>query len=277
MNRNNVFLTKEETNFIKSVAVGMMMIHHFVGFPGWRVSGIPFSPGFFNLSDGISMSQAIAIQFKICVAIFAVLTGYGWGHSKSTINKIVKRIVKILLVYEVCLGFGYLLNALIDPSFMTKHDMLNQISVCLFGGTLWIGFAWYIQFFLLAVLTYPLLVKFTRSFSNKYMSLIMSILPFWTTYIIFSKMGILSVWNGILIGYLVYMPCVMIGTWIFLNEKNLLKINNTSYKMLPLWCLLLVLVLYLRYLLGGRLYFDSVICTIFDLCFEKYICDIEFK
>ena len=77
------FLTKDETNFVKTIAIIFMLVHHFLGFPEWLESGININYLPVRVK-GVPLEIAIAGQFKICVAIFAFVTGYGWYLSGKT-------------------------------------------------------------------------------------------------------------------------------------------------------------------------------------------------
>ncbi len=260
--KKTLFLTKSETNFVKSVAIIMMMVHHFLGFPSWRVGGIALEPSIF-LTNGIPLSQTIAVQFKICVSVFAVITGYGWGNGKVSLRKSLQRIGKIGLIYEICLVFEYSLNALIAPSFVSIGDIFDQITLCFFHGSLLIGFAWYIQFFVLAAISYPVLVKLMRACTNKLIQGMIAIIPFWGVYILLERVGILGIWNGIIVGYLIYMPCIMMGTWIADNANRIWRNDKPSIVYSICWTALSIAVLFIRYTTGGRLYFDVFLAPIF--------------
>lgn len=55
MEKQDCFLTRNETNFIKAVAIIMMLMHHFWGFPAWRVGGAALEPAIY-LPGGASLS-----------------------------------------------------------------------------------------------------------------------------------------------------------------------------------------------------------------------------
>lgn len=261
MRSKRSFLSRSETDFVKSMAVIFMMVHHFLGFPSWRVGGVALGMSVF-LPSGVPLSQTIAVQFKICVAVFAVITGYGWGYGKVSLRKSLQRIGKIGLIYEICLVFEYSLNALIDPSFVSIGDIFDQITLCFFHGSLLIGFAWYIQFFALAAISYPVLVKLMRACTNKMIQGAIAIIPFWGVYMLLERMGILGIWNGIIVGYLIYMPCIMIGTWLADNTKSVWKNDKISFAYSLCWTAVIVAVLLVRHLTGGRLPLDVFLAPI---------------
>lgn len=134
MEKQDCFLTRNETNFIKAVAIIMMLMHHFWGFPAWRVGGAALEPAIY-LPGGASLSWMAARQFKICVAMFAVITGYGWGKGQVSLRKAAQRIGKVLLAYEWCLAAEYILNELAAPGSVSLRDLPDQITLCFFHGS----------------------------------------------------------------------------------------------------------------------------------------------
>ena len=232
-----------------------MLVHHFLGFPAWRVGG--------KTLELAPFIQAVAVQFKLCVGVFAVLTGYGWGCGSISVKKTLKRIGKIVLIYESCLIVVYGLNALIDPAFVSVGDILHQITLCFFGGTLLIGFAWYIQFFVLAALSYPILKRVLDACTNKWLQLAASIGPFWCAYVILGKLGLQGIWNGIVVGYLIYMPCILMGTWLQNYANEVWKSDKPSVAHCVLCMTLGAAVLCARQLTGGRLYLDVFFAPVF--------------
>lgn len=162
MEKQDCFLTRNETNFIKAVAIIMMLMHHFWGFPAWRIGGAALEPAVY-LPGGASLSWMAALQFKICVAMFAVITGYGWGKGQVSLRKTAKRVGKVLLAYEWCLAAEYILNGLAAPESVSLRDLLDQITLCFFHGELLIRFAWYVRFFILAAFSYLAFVRLMRA------------------------------------------------------------------------------------------------------------------
>lgn len=249
------FLTKDETNFVKTIAIIFMLVHHFLGFPEWLENGININYLPVKVK-GIPLEIAIAGQFKICVAMFAFVTGYGWYLSgKTTLKKSVSRIVKIIGVYEICLFIEYLATLIIDSSFISIRDILNQVTLCFLRGGLFIHFAWYIQFYILAIITYPLIMR-VQKIDNKYMQLGIAIVPFWGGYFLLKVLGISYCLNGIPNGYFIYMPCVLMGTWIARYMNSIKKCQEKSILGGILGTILIVFLLVVRYVLGGRQYLD---------------------
>ena len=228
-----------------------MLVHHFLGFPEWLESGININYLPVRVK-GVPLEIAIAGQFKICVAIFAFVTGYGWYLSgKTNLKKSVSRIVKIVGVYEICLFIEYLATSIIDSSFISIKDILNQITLCFFGGELFIHFAWYIQFYILAIITYPLIMR-VQKINNKYIQLGIAIVPFWGGYFLLKVLGISYCLDGIPRRYFIYMPCVLMGSWIARYMNSIKKYQEKSILRGVLGTILIVFLLVVRYVLGGR-------------------------
>ena len=70
-------LSKRDSDIIKGMAIVLMFVHHFFCFPTWYVDGIsyPKLTGF---------AEFFRFPTKICVSIFAFLTGY--AYSKNNVG-----------------------------------------------------------------------------------------------------------------------------------------------------------------------------------------------
>lgn len=205
MEKQDCFLTRNETNFIKAVAIIMMLMHHFWGFPAWRVGGAALEPTVY-LPGGASLSWMAALQFKICVAMFAVITGYGWGKGQVSLRKTAKRVGKVLLAYEWCLAAEYILNGLAAPESVSLRDLPDQITLCFFHGELLIRFAWYVRFFILAAFSYLAFVRLMRACPNRLVQGLIAVAPFWAVYYCLYRWAVPWLQYGDVLDYLTYMP-----------------------------------------------------------------------
>ena len=132
---------------IKGLAVALMLVHHLFTFPEW----IP----------EISISTTFAMIFReptrICVPIFAFLTGWAFAHhANRSIREALKKDLRFLLNYWpvciLCFAICALaLGRLPDP----KSLLLEMLGL---SGTIMI-FCWYVAFFIAAM---PLLAAFSR-------------------------------------------------------------------------------------------------------------------
>lgn len=255
MEKQDCFLTRNETNFIKAVAIIMMLMHHFWGFPAWRVGGAALEPAIY-LPGGASLSWMAALQFKICVAMFAVITGYGWGKGQVSLRKAAQRIGKVLLAYEWCLAAEYILNELAAPGSVSLRDLPDQITLCFFHGELLIRFAWYVRFFILAAFSYLAFVRLMRACPNRLVQGLIAVAPFWAVYYCLSRWAAPCLQYGDVPDYLTYMPCVMIGTWIADSRYPVWKRRKVSAAASLFWVAVCAALLYARYYASSRAYLD---------------------
>lgn len=266
MEKQDCFLTRNETNFIKAVAIIMMLIHHFWGFPAWRVGGAALEPAIY-LPGGASLSWMAARQFKICVAMFAVITGYGWGKGQVSLRKAAQRIGKVLLAYEWCLAAEYILNELAAPGSVSLRDLPDQITLCFFHGELLIRFAWYVRFFILAAFSYLAFVRLMRACPNRLVQGLIAVAPFWAVYYCLSRWAAPWLQYGDVPDYLTYMPCIMIGTWIADSRYPVRKRRKVSAAASLFWVAVCAALLYARYYASSRAYLDVFLapCLIYAL------------
>ena len=132
---------------IKGVALIFMFVHHFFAFPEWYVSGVGFS----YLAP---VTALLRWPLKICVSVFAFLTGYFFflGRDKSyrhSLRKIRDTLVSYWMVY-----LPFLALALARGCYsLGKAEMLQEA----FGlGSEVMTFCWYVYFYCAVMLLLPL-------------------------------------------------------------------------------------------------------------------------
>lgn len=76
LEHNNIFFKKEYTDLIKGIAIIMMFLHHFFTFPAWHSAVITY-PVFDRYAEMLNEPM------KMCVPIFAFLTGYFYWFTKK--------------------------------------------------------------------------------------------------------------------------------------------------------------------------------------------------
>lgn len=95
-------ISKNTTNLIKGVAILLMLIHHFLGFPNWLVDGVNY-PDFKILGENLNVW--IRYSTKICVALFAFITGYAYfirnNQTLKIWNKENNKFFRKILVYII--------------------------------------------------------------------------------------------------------------------------------------------------------------------------------
>ena len=136
-------MSKKTTKMIKGVAILMMIMHHFCA-----VSLFP------ELSSGLTKFGA---TFKICVVIYAVLSGYGYYFAKEkTIRYGMKKIWGLLEIYWISLFTLFLPIAIMGGYHLT----MNSLFINLFGLLPNVNyFAWYVFFYVFCMLSMPFVYK----------------------------------------------------------------------------------------------------------------------
>lgn len=94
------YFTKEDSRFIKGIAIVLMVIHHLFAFPN-RINKAPYI-SLFSINN-VNIEFIIAQFGKICVCIFLFLSGYGMYYTLEKNNEIVinvkNRISKLFINY----------------------------------------------------------------------------------------------------------------------------------------------------------------------------------
>ena len=145
------YLNQRDTaNAAKGVAIILMFIHHFFTFPAWYIEGIayPHLEGF---------ADFFCLPTKICVSIFAFLTGYFYiTFSKQSYRHSFKKIIDIMISYWMvflpmlllALSWGvyqFELSGVLLEAFALKRSIMV--------------FCWYIPFYVCLMLLLPVVTK----------------------------------------------------------------------------------------------------------------------
>ena len=143
---SNPIFNKRMSLAVKGIAILMMLAHHCFAFPEYWLDG--FSVG--------TIPSIVCSNFKICVAVFAFITGYGFFVGKEkTYKDILDKVLKFLLQYWLQLFLIFLPVATIHFTFSPKRIFYNLIALY----DLIILFAWYVFFHCFVLLTFPLLKR----------------------------------------------------------------------------------------------------------------------
>ncbi len=142
------------TNILKGIAVIFMFVHHMFTFPRWYIDSISYS----ELKE---FAAFFCSPFKVCVGIFAFLTGYGYFFTKDknlrySLRKISMFLIKYwsiyipLLILAVVLGcYKFQLMDFVLELFALKRPIMF--------------FCWYVYFYIVAMLIFPILLCLTRN------------------------------------------------------------------------------------------------------------------
>lgn len=238
----NIFFHKEDTNFVKGIAIILMVALHRLK-PEWIINPqllIDFS------IRGTPLYAIIARSGDVCIGIFAFITGYGWYnlfHRKTQLERILSLKSGIypkywLSLLLICFPARVLCGHLLEGTAFTtnvKEIILSTLAIESKSSP----YCWYVSFFALVVLTYPLLLKIISKPNNRPVILIAAVLI--TSFAVrvadkmfLSKIPFLGSISGVITHYIQWIPAIALGSvcakysifektrnW---SEKNL-KIN----------------------------------------------------
>ena len=254
MTESRSFIERDETNIIKGVAIIFMFIHHLFTFPSFWIDSVKamYSNAQFELFN---------TSFKICVPLFAFLTGYFYFFSKSksfkySIKKITDFWVSYLVIFALLVTTTIVLGIYqfsIAPIIKEAFALSRPTMV----------FCWYVIFYIGTMIVMPLFYKLTKT--NDFLAVsVVSIVPMALLFI-FRNSGI-SVLIALTdyLEYFSYLPCVLFG---FVFAKY--EIFSNCYKVLlkqnaPVHILSGIILMVLPVLARGvNEYFDFLYAPMF--------------
>ena len=137
-------MTKKTTQMIKGIAILIMIAHHFLVYD--------FGADFSNAWVGIGSN------FKICVGIYAVLSGYGYFFAKEkTLTYGLKKSWGLLQEYWISLFTLFIPFAMVEGGWKLTIKSLVINFFALGPNLNWN--AWYVYFFIFCVLVMPFVSK----------------------------------------------------------------------------------------------------------------------
>lgn len=146
------FIKKEDTNYIKGIALILMFFHHFFTYPEWRKDVISYSlDPLFAFFSG---------SFKICVPVFAFLTGYFYYFSKrKNFAYSFKKGTDLWINY----AFTFLIM-LIPIALFTDYSFepLYFLAELFTYRQPIMMFCWYVLFYLCSMLVLPLYARISK-------------------------------------------------------------------------------------------------------------------
>lgn len=162
---------KRESDWIKAIAIAMMLFHHLFGFPQWILDENMYIG---IACDGTTLERIVAVFCKLCVGLFAFTTGYAMYIQRERYKKLtfrLKRAWQFLLQYWLIFALFLLFGLALHEPLPSPVRLLEQafglctatgFSMKLYGGTIHPIFAWYVSFYLLFLLLAPILAKLSR-------------------------------------------------------------------------------------------------------------------
>ena len=133
-------ISKGKSMEIKGIGILLMLLHHFFTFPDWYIKDYGF--------DLSNLSLMMREPTKICVAMFAFVTGWALCIRPLTMGEVIKKIEKFLIAYWIV--YIPLLIASIIVGYRTS---LKNIVLEAFGLHVPIMiFCWYIYFYIISMI-----------------------------------------------------------------------------------------------------------------------------
>lgn len=228
--------SKTNTLALKGIAIIMMIFHHCFRvetlFKGYDVSFFPFTKNF--IVD-------VSATFKICVSIFAFITGYGllnslkklkndfnWSNKKITIWTL-NRLIKVLSGFWIIAILSYIICQIINgrtQSIFFEEGILYgiiKIIVNFLGLSDLVGLNnfnsawWYMSIAVLFILSAPIFAKLFKKYRYMPVLVIVAVIP-----------RILR-WSYVNSSYISFLYPFLLGM-IFAEKNLMVKIANIKIK-----------------------------------------------
>lgn len=196
----NCFLTREETNVIKGIALIFMFAHHFFTFPDWWMDGI-------NYPILRVWSDTFCESLKMCVPLFAFLTGYLYPVQKDksmkrSLNKIVYFLRQYWLIY-----MPLFLIAIVTGSaeLNIKDFLLGMIGL----DTKIMIFCWYVYYFIILMLVLPVIHRMYKKNPPIFGIFIITLITVLIVIINWFKIG--NVFDNVIYSLWMWLPVSIVG------------------------------------------------------------------
>ena len=221
--------TKTDTRIIKGIAILLMIALHRLK-PEWMVD-----PG--RIADitvgGTPLAFILARGGDVCIGMFAFIIGYGWASSFGR-RKIHERIFSLnggiypkywLALLLFCFPMRILFETVLQhqPLQLTLPEALLSLFAVTSQSC---QYCWYILFFALAVLTYPLLARMMGKIPLKgAKKLILVCGSLLAVRICLARLSIPGHVGNVISHYVQWIPALLMGT-IVEQEQLLQKFND---------------------------------------------------
>jgi hypothetical protein len=148
-------ISKDESNFLKGIAIMLMLIHHLFAFPERIIE--PSSV--IHIFNNINIEKYVGLFGKICVPMFLFLSGYGfsvcgsrkWRYYASKIAIFYKLYWTVFLIF-IPIGLFFFKDN-IRYHFDLKILLANMVG----GSSSYNGEWWFIEPYILLVISMPLI------------------------------------------------------------------------------------------------------------------------
>lgn len=243
----NESFSKNDTQYIKGIAIILMVIHHLFSFED-RISNVDYISLFSIFNKRIEI--IIGEYGKICVSIFLFLAGYGMFYllkrGTGCFRIVKKRLIKLLVNYWIIFALFVPIRFLFfDNSFNLLEFIRNLLALSSSYNGEWWFLSMYIVVVLLFATMYTVIDKLNNHKKlNKLIFIVFIILSisfiifFRHNRIIIKGMIMLICYEGAYIeGYLI----AKYNCFSILNEK--IRLKNAPEKMLNLISIVLTIII----------------------------------
>lgn len=144
------YTDRDTTTALKGIALIFMFIHHFFTFPGFYVEGVSYP----YLAE---FAKDYCVPFKICVPVFAFLTGYFYAFRENrTFRYSLRKITDFYISYWfVCIP----LMIFTSLTGCWEYSRMGILKELLALETPAMFFCWYVHFYAVFMLLLPLLTQ----------------------------------------------------------------------------------------------------------------------
>lgn len=260
------------SQIIKGIAILIMVFHHLFGNTEWileesKIVSIPMGQ--------YSLEYYISVFGKICIAIYAFVSGYGlyasYERKRQSLTMILKRAFLVLLNWWLIVLLFFLPLALICKQQIDAKVLLGNL---LLVNNTWCPFSDYLLFYLTAILTYSGVYWVLKKVNKPW--LFFFGLPFVSMFL--RKIVDMTISQEILYQlvyfYLLYLPFMVAGSCIY-QSGAFLKIHEwlkgRIWNKITVKVLLLVGMIPIRWLSGNKLSLDSFLATVMVFLFVELI------
>ena len=251
-------MEKKTTQMIKGMAIIIMITHHFIVMP------------FIELPYLVTL---FGYACKICVAIYAVLSGYGYFFAKEkTVRYGMKKIWGLLQIYWISLFTLFIPAAMSGGWKLTPWSLIVQL-FGLLPNLNW--FAWYVFFYIFCMLIMPVLYRYKIFHFKPVMNLaIMIIAPYVIAVVLhtFPSYGENTIINDLFSCFL-YFPCFLVGFWMAEN-KVIERIKQNKVLKNPLYGFIGIVLIFV-----ARIVSNSIVSLPLDVIYAPVlicmICSLE--
>lgn len=248
-------MTKQESTILKGVAILLMLVHHF-GNPSFLIDEMRTS----LLPPPIWVE--ISGYCKITVAMFAFLSGYAmfelkekYAGYKYTFDKAVKFLLSYWVVAFLFIIIGFASDDILPD---LKTAVLNLIGFevglkeVLGYEYINVTFAWYVRFYLIVLLTMPLIIRLDKQLPHSIAVFAVIVICIISNFAL-KDCGYYLIKKLVLV-YTEWMPCILFGY--LANKYNI--IDKLIRFHVPALFLFASTTVVIRHIIGSSLYGTSI-------------------